>query len=213
MNISIEALLIIFALSGIAVLQYFKGRRFNLELMKYTTTVLEKKIEHVDRVYRLVGLYVGYRAVFWINRGYLNRLEVTVLLAPRYSALYYPFSKLITRFDRVYLTYWFDKDIIGEAHIVREGGYKKPLNKVIKNMDKMQYSETIIKGYRFHLIYQNQHAIRKLVRFVETLRDPSSIIHVALVPQNNSLYIFSKLDVYTFEDLVEKSYRFAKNLV
>jgi len=209
-GITLEIFLLIVAASAIAVLQYFRGRRYNLALLRYSMDVLEKILRPRDKIFHVVGLYVGYKGVLWLDYKALSRSEVTVLLMPRYSAFYYPLSKLITRFDKVYLTYWFNRDIGGEAHVIKEGAYRRSPKSVVKNVDKMQFSETFIKGNKYYLVYDDGAIVRKLVRFIETLSNPDHVNHVAIVPENKSIYIFAKLDITTFEDIVEKSYRFAK---
>jgi len=210
--VPLDLFLLIVALSAIAVLQFFRGRRQNLILMKFTVETLEKILAPVDKVYQLVGIYVGYRAVLWLRRKNLSRAEATVLLMPRYSAFYYPISKLVNRFDRIYLTYWFSRPTItSETHLIRVGGYRRSLKRVVRDCDRMVRSEVVVKGVRFVALSRDGKGVGKLVRFLESLERPEDVVHVALVPQNNSIYIFARIDPDTFANLVERSYRLAQS--
>jgi len=206
-----EAILVVALFSGISVLQFFRGRRINLELMRHSVRVLERVLSPRDKNYTLVGLYVGYKAVLWLDRGPLNRAEVTVLFLPRYSAFYYPISKLVTRFDRVYLTYWYSRYLGEELHLVKHGAYRRSPRKIIKGFDSMQQRELEIDGHKFVAVYRSERHLGKLVKFV---RDVGADIvnHVAIVPENRSLYIYAKLDPLRFERFVEKSYELARSL-
>ncbi len=210
---TIELLLLISALAAIAVLQFFRGRRANLLLLKFAAETLEKIFSPVDKIYRIVGIYVGFQAVYWMHRKSLDHVEATVLLLPRYSAFYFPISKLVNRFDKIYLTFWFSRKIIfDEVHVVREGAYRRSLSSVIRNFRSMSVSQTVVKGVRFTIVKSGDSGLSKVIRFLESLKDPSKVLHVALVPENNSVYIFAKFDVENLEDLATESLRLATSL-
>ena len=156
-------------------------------------------------------MYVGYRAVFKLLFKTLDRAEVTVTLLPRQSFFYYPISLLTLRFDRIYIVYWFNRDFIGEAHIVRKGYYRLGVRRAIKNYNKLRSSETRIKNIEFRMIYNNPSFARKLVRFIESLQEPGIVNHVAIVPENKTIYIAAKLKPQWLEDLLRKSLNLAKS--
>ncbi|NPA97091.1 MAG: hypothetical protein GXO32_05770 [Crenarchaeota archaeon] len=208
-----ELLLLISALAAIAVLQFFRGRKQNLIMLKIAAETLEKVFSPVDKIYRIVGIYVGFQAVYWLHRKNLDHAEATVLLLPRYSAFYFPVSKAVNRFDKIYLTFWFArKSVFNEIHVVREGAYRRSLRSVIRNFSRLAVSETVVKGVRFFIAKDGDSGLNKILRFLESLRDPSRVMHVALVPENNSLYIFARFDVDSLEELASESYKLAMSL-
>ncbi len=208
-----ELLLLISALAAIAVLQFFRGRKHNLILIKLAAETLEKVLEPVDKIYRIVGIYVGFQAVYWIHKKNLDHAEATVLLLPRYSAFYFPISKVLNRFDKIYITFWFSrKAIFNEIHIIQERAYRRSLRSVLRNYNKLSFSETIIKGVRFIIAKNGDSGLNRIIRFLEALRDPSQVMHIALVPENNSLYLFAKLDVDHLSELISQSYKLALSL-
>ncbi len=207
------------AFCGLVALQFFKGRRVNLVILRKSIDIFEKTLPIADKLYQIVGLYVGYRAVYWLNSSNVSRAEATVLLLPRYSLLYYPISKLTMRFDKLYLTYWFSKPLpYGEAHLVRVGAYRKPLSKVIRNATKMNYSETIVHGVKFHCIYSDSAAMNRLLRFIERIPIPKDVMHIAIVPEKPGdyeahLYLYTRMRLETLGTIVDASYKLAKSLV
>ncbi len=211
---SLDLFLVICALAAIAVLQFFKGRRHNLVLLKIAAETLEKVFNPIDKVYRIVGIYVGFQAVYWLRDKHVDHAEATVLLLPRYSAFYYPISKALNRFDKLFITFWYPKKtVFDEIHVVRHGAYRRSLRKVIKDLEHMTVSETVVKGVRFVIASRGRSSqLKKVVKFLEELSDPSKILHVALVPQNNSIYLYAVYDPKMIEELASKSLSLAKSI-
>ena len=205
---SIFVLLVVLAI--VAVVQFAKGRKLNLTLISFTASAMEKILKPKDKIYQWIGLYVGYKAVYKLEVDSLERLEATLLLLPRQSLLYYPISLIVSRFDRIFLVFCYKKNIPREAHVIRKGYYRKRIDKVIRNANKMMRTRTTIKDKTFYLVYQDANTVNKLLKFIESLEDPSIINHVALVPRNNTLYIAAKVKPQNFQELVAKSYDLAK---
>lgn len=211
-EISRDVFILIIVIAFVAVIQFYKGRRWNLILIEYSARKLEEILQPRDKIYQWIGLYVGYRAVFKLLYKSLNRAEVTVTLLPRQSLFYYPISLITSRFDKIFIMYWFDREFIGEAHVVRKGYYRLGVRRAIKNYDRMRANEIMIAGIKFYIIYNNPGFLRKIIRFIETLEEPGIINHVAIVPENKTLYIAARLKPQWLEDLLRKSYNLAKSL-
>jgi len=211
---SLDLFLLICALAAIAVLQFFKGRRQNLVLLKVAAETLERILDPIDKIYRIVGIYVGFQAVYWLRDKVIDRAEATVLLLPRYSAFYYPVSRALNRFDKLYITFWYSKKVVfDELHVVRVGAYRKSLKKVVKGFENMFISEIVVKGTKFVVARRGGAAYLKKVRnFLERLSDPSKILHVALVPHNNSVYIYAIYDHKMLDEIVSESLALARSV-
>ncbi len=206
----LDFFIIIVALSGIAVLQYFRGRRVNLHLVKYTSRVFEEIIKPKDKTYHIIGMYVGYHAVYWIREGALSRLEATVILMPRYSAFYYPISKLTLRHDRVYLRYWFTRYPGGEAHAIASRAYLRPLSSVINGLKDMNTEILEVNGRRYTIVYRDKISRDKVIYMLKRLTTHTDVKHLAIVPSNKTIYIYAKLDPTSFPRLVRESLLIAR---
>ncbi len=80
------------AVSGASVAWFFPARRYMILLMKSVAGELEEALRPIDRVYRLLGLYVGFQARF-VVRG-LREFRALLVLIPRHALLYLPFVLL-----------------------------------------------------------------------------------------------------------------------
>ncbi len=80
------------AVSGASVAWFFPARRYMILLMRSVAAELEDALKPIDRVYELLGLYVGFRARF-IVRG-LREFRALLVLIPRHALLYLPFVVL-----------------------------------------------------------------------------------------------------------------------
>ncbi len=209
---STELMVIFLMLALIIVMQFFKGRKLNLMLMEYSARRLEEILKPKDKVYQWIGLYVGYRAIFKLLYKTLNRVEVTITLMPRQSLLYYPIALLTTRFDRLYLVYWFDKSFTREAHVIKKGYYRRGIKGHIRNIERMRVDKAYINGKTYYLVYDDASTAHNLIKFIKSLSDPHVINHIALVPANKTLYIAAKLAPKSFEELILRSYELAKSL-
>jgi len=211
-DITSDLFIVLVVLAFIAVAQFIKGRKMNLMLMSFTASKLEEVLKPKDKIYQWIGLYVGYRAVFKLMKGSLDRAEVTVILMPRQSLLYYPISLLTSRFDRIFLVFCYNEIIPREAHIVRKGYYRRRIEKVIKNASRMRIDRINIKGIQYYLVYEDANTVNKLLKLVKNLSDPSIVNHLAIVPKNRTLYIAARIKVQLFEELLNKAYELALSL-
>ncbi len=206
-----DILIIIVAVAAVGTLQFFRGRKLNLTLMYSSMRIAEKVLKPRDKNYTLIGMYVGYTAIYDLGAP-LGKVEYTVLLLPRQSLLYFPISLLTSRFDKVFIRYILPRKVFREAHLVAKGYYRVGVSRTIKGYDSMTKEDVTINGKKYHLIYNSRSIATKLLKWAERLNTPTDIKHVALVPANRSLYIAAKLDPENLEDLINKSYQLAKEL-
>lgn len=203
---------IIIALAAATTLQFFRGRKSNLSILEQTIKSMEGIYRPLDKDYTIIGLYVGYTVKYKVIKRGIASIEATILLIPRQSLFYLPIAKLTSRFDRVFIHYFYRGKVMHEAHVVRKGYYRLGIRREIRGIEKMMVTEEVINGEKYYLIYTDRNAVEPLIKLVKSLPNPSVINHVALVPANNSLYLAAKLDMKVFDTLIKNSYELAAKL-
>ena len=204
----IDLFIILVVLSMIAVAQFYRGRKVNLKLIEFTARRLEELYKPVDKNYWWIGVYVGFRALYKLLKGVLDRVEVTFILLPRHSIFYFPISLLTTRFDRIFLVYWYNKRIPREAHLVQKGYYRRGVKRVI-DMKGLRMDKRVIRGKEYYAVYNDHTLVMRLVDFLKNVEKIDLVKHIAFVPKNNTLYVAAKYDPEYLDDLVEKTLKLA----
>jgi hypothetical protein len=195
-----DILLLLVVLCGLTVLQFFKGRKDNLALMRIFSHELETAIAPKDKVYTWLGGYIGFKASYAVGEGMLDRVEATLTLLPRHSLLYFPIALLISKRDRLYLVFRVQKKLSNETHII-EKRYKRTRkinNELVFNTEEINVSKK-----NFKVLYETSEIAKTLVSWFKNLDDPSLIKHVAIVPKTNVFYIFMKPVPGLVEDYVK----------
>ena len=210
-DIFTDIIVISIVLAGLSMVQFFKGRKINLNLMYFSMKKAEEALHPVDKNYTLVGIYTGYSAKY-ILRGLVEEAELVVLLMPRQALLYYPIALITSRFDRFYLRLVYRGRVGVEAHVIKSGYYRLGVKRTIRGYERMGKEEVVIDGVKYHVLYTSKDAALKLLDWVKRQSKPTLINHVALVPANNSLYLAAKLDVDHYKGLVESAYYLARSL-
>ena len=204
----VDLFIILVVLSMVAVAQFYRGRKVNLKLIEFTARRLEELYKPVDKNYWWIGVYVGFRALYKLLKGVLDRVEVTFILLPRHSIFYFPISLLTTRFDRIFLVYWYNKRIPREAHLVQKGYYRRGVKRVI-DMKGLRMDKRVIRGKEYYAIYNDHTLVMRLVDFLKNVEKIDLVKHIAFVPKNNTLYVAAKYDPEYLDDLVEKTLKLA----
>ncbi len=204
----IDLFIILVVLSMVAVAQFYRGRKVNLKLIEFTARRLEELYKPVDKNYWWIGVYVGFRALYKLLKGVLDRVEVTFILIPRHSIFYFPISLLTTRFDRIFLVYWYNGKVPREAHLVQKGYYRRGIKKAIDTKG-LRIDKRVIRGKEYYAVYNDHTLVIRLVDLLEKLKKPDLIKHVAFVPKNNTLYVAAKYDPEYLDDLVENTLELA----
>ncbi len=201
-------------LAGLTVLQFYKGRKINLAILEQSIRILEDVFKPKDKNYTVIGIYVGYSALYKIYKDLINTVEAVVTLLPRQSLLYYPISRLTSRFDKIYLVIHYDRDkiLLGEAHVVKKGYYRLGIRRTIRGIEKMNIETINIANKTYYLVYTHRNLVEKLLNFVQSLSNPTLVNHVAVVPQYRRLYLTAKLNLENLSELVAKFYELGKKL-
>ena len=203
----------ILLLAGVTVLQFYRGRRKNLEILEKSIRILEEALRPKSKEYTVIGIYVGYHAKYLVDRGGVRELDTTVVLLPRQSLLYIPIAIMTSRFDRLYLVFKLSRAPYAEAHLVRKGYYRLGVKRAIKNFESMVRESVEIRGVRYYLLYTSRSMAEKLLKFANSLSRPSILNHVAIVPRLNRLYISAKLDLNVLRELAIKSHVLAREII
>jgi len=205
-----DIIAIAIVLAFVAVIQFFRGRKINLLLIEFTARAFERVLRPKDKEYQWIGLYVGYRARFDTPYKSLAKVEAVVTLMPRHSLFYLPIALITSRFDRLYMFFRYRKRFTGEAHVIRKYYYRTSLRRVIKGIERMALESIDIAGKTYYLVYNDSSMLRSLLNMVKSLSNPHIVNHIAIVPSNNSLFVAARVNTQTFEELLRKTYRLAR---
>ncbi|MEM4463319.1 MAG: hypothetical protein QXR98_03690, partial [Fervidicoccaceae archaeon] len=103
MNIEYVLLAIIVILAILMPIVFFREHNRNVRKMKEISEGLEKMLKPKDKIYTLLGTSLGFRALYRLDRDGIKRAEAVLLLLPRHSLVYYPISKITSRYDKLIL--------------------------------------------------------------------------------------------------------------
>lgn len=192
------SLLLFGALVGVAALttvQFYRGRRKNLELLKQTTDILEDTLKPVDKEYVLIGLYVGYTAYYTLGKGLAKKAAITVTMLPRQALLYLPFSLLLRRHDRIVFVYELEIPGQKEAHLVRKGYYRLGAKHAVgPRASEMMHEKMGLGGKKYDAFYTtgSERLLETLKQYVERI-GPEYVGHIAAVPRPPRFYLSARL--------------------
>ncbi len=197
------ALMVVAALTSI---QFYKGRKLNIQLMQHYLRSIEEIVKPEDKDYVWLGGYIGFRANYKINQENIRKLEYTLTLLPRHSLLYFPIALLTSRHDKLYVVLRPFANIKREAHLIQKGYYRLKPN--IENEPLLQKEEIEIAGKTYEALYEKKRDVIKLKELVESMSKPANIKHVSLTPKTNVFYVLMKPEPETIERDFKKLVRF-----
>jgi hypothetical protein len=190
-NIAMQPLFYLFiAFSFLLGLGFFWGKRINRNIFLSAFNDLVKVINPVDQTFTNIGGLIGFHANFiTAKKSPVEKVDATITLLPRQSLLYLPVSKLIWKYDRLFITIHLKNAPVAEGHLI-EIGYARFRGPKITNADRME-REVIKWGGRDYFMYYEQQRIRDmLARFVSDNPDPGAVRHIALVPPERRCFVF-----------------------
>jgi len=118
-----------------------------------------------------------------------SRVDATITLLPRHSWLYLPVSKLIRKYDRLFITLYLKKPPLEEAHLI-ESKYSKFMGSKIENAHLMHHETVKWETLDFHLYYRSREMLENMRSFMKKNPVPGIIRHIALVPEQKKGFIF-----------------------
>jgi hypothetical protein len=169
---------------------YFWGRRANKRVFLSAFNALVDIVRPDDQTFTNIGGLVGYHANLLIKRkSPIERVDATITLLPRHSLLYLPVSKLIMRYDRLFVTIHLKPALPGEAHLIetKYAGFRGPK---ISNASRLTRHEIRWGNYDFLLYYERTIMRDRLTEFMQAHPDPGIVRHIALVPDQRKCFAF-----------------------
>jgi hypothetical protein len=169
---------------------YYWGKRENKRVFLSAFNDLVDVIKPDDQKFTNIGGAVGYHANLIINRkGPFSKVDATITLLPRHSLLYMPISKLIMRFDRLFITFYLRAALSGEGHLIekRYAGFRGPK---ITNIQRLEKTELKWGNYDFFLYFEKVKLRDQLMSFVRKNPDPGIVRHIAIVAHQRKCFLF-----------------------
>lgn len=182
--------LLFIALSALLSFGYFWGKRVNERLFRSAFGDLVDVVKPVDQTFTNIGGLVGYHAnLVMPKKGVIEAVDATITFLPRHSWLWMPVSKLIRRYDRLFITLHLRQNLLAEGHLI-ETGYARFRGPKISNAARLN-QERIAWGRLEFLLYHGNNRMRDRLRsFVADHPDPGMLRHIALVPEQKKCFIF-----------------------
>lgn len=191
-HILTEPLFFLFvAFSFLLTFGYFWGRRHNRELFLSAFNDLMAVFHPDDQTFTNIGGAIGYHANLFIRKkgAFLSRVDATITMLPRHSWLYLPVSKLIRKYDRLFIELYVKNKPEEECHLI-EAQYSRFAGARIAGAERLN-RETIPWGaYTFYLYYESLGTHARLMDFIDRNPEPGGIRHIAIVPDQKKCFIF-----------------------
>lgn len=179
------------AFSFLLTFGYFWGRRHNRKIVLAAFNDLMEVVKPDDQTFTNIGGAIGHHANLYIKKkgAPFSRVDATITLLPRHSWLYLPLSKLIRKYDRLFITLYLKRTPPEEVHVI-ETKYDGFRHSQITNAERLQ-RETIRWGrFDFHFYYQSLPMRDHVLKFIENNPEPGTIRHIAIVPEQKKGFIF-----------------------
>ena len=211
MELTSGILMAIMVMAALASIQFYKGRKLNLQLMYHYLETIEEVVKPEDKDYVWLGGYIGFKANYKINRDNIRKFEYTLTLLPRQSLFYFPIALLTSRHDKLYFVVRPFAQIKREAHLIQKGYYR--LKPDIENEPLLQRETVEVAGRQYEALFEKRRDIENLKAFVESLPKPENVKHVSLTPKTNVFYVFLKPEPDTIREVTEKIVRFVNEKI
>jgi hypothetical protein len=178
----------ILLLGLLASLQYWRGRRLNLTLVRGLARQMEVALSPVEKEYTWIGGYAGVVARYSLENEEYPEIKATISLLPHHSLLYLPVSILLGRRDRVYLLIHSQRKLTGKAHVKPGKKAKLP-----HNISCLHRDQVTIRGEVVHRCYDSEEEAKFLTSILSCLKSPSSVEHLAANVEENAYYASIKI--------------------
>ena len=179
------------AFSFLLTFGYYWGRRHNREMFLSAFNDLMEVFHPDDQTFTNIGGAIGYHANLFIRKkgAFLSRVDATITMLPRHSWLYFPISKLIRKYDRLFIELYVKNKPGEECHLI-ENQYSRFAGAKITGAGRLN-TETVTWGtYTFHLYYETIETHTRLMDFINRNPEPGIIRHIAIVPDQKKCFIF-----------------------
>jgi len=171
-------------------LGYFWGKRKNHKIILSACQDLVAVVEPEDQNFTNIGGAIGYHANLICKKGSpFSRVDATITLLPRHSWLYLPISKMIRKYDRMFITLYFDRPLSEEAHLI-EARHAGLGQRKIRNAQRLKKEELKWGKYNFFLYYNSSKTHDAFIGFTRKNPEPGIIRHIAVVPDQKKGFVF-----------------------
>ncbi len=179
------------AASFLLAFGYFWGRRKNQAIAHRAMNDLLAIFRPREQQFTNIGGAIGYHANLYLKKkgGWLSRVDATITLLPRHSWLYLPVSKLIRKYDRLFLEMYLKNAPPDESHLI-ESGYSRFAGTRIRNREAFQREELTWGRFQFHLYTRSPETRSRFLDFTARHPDPGLIRHIAVVPEQKKCFVF-----------------------
>jgi hypothetical protein len=169
---------------------YFWGKRTNYRIFRSAFSDMVSVFQPTDQTFTNIGGLIGYHANLTLpKKSPVERVDATITFLPRHSWLWMPISKLIRKYDRLFITLHLRQAPGAEGHLIEEG-YSRFRGPKIDNANRLK-QETLTWGKSRFLLYYGNGKIRDQVRsLADGSPDPGNVRHVAFVPEQKRCFIF-----------------------
>lgn len=185
--------LLLIAVSIALSLGYMWGRRRNKQIFFSAFNGLLAVLKPKDQQFTNIGGLSGYHAniIPHLNK-YIRRVDATITLLPRQSWLFLPISKVVRRYDRLFLIFHLSPKASGalaEGHLLEEKYSRFGSAKVFSD-EHLSKEDITWDGKKFLLYYEEVWVKEALERCMKRLDLPQGIRHIALVPGQDRIWVF-----------------------
>ena len=179
-----RGVIVLLLLGLVASLQYWRGRRLNLTLIRELSRQMEEALRPKEKNYTWIGGYVGVVAEYTLEDENYSKAKVTISLLPHHSLLYLPISLLLGRKDRVYFLIYPKRKLKGRAHVL--SGKK---SSSLKGLPRFSFVDSVtLKGVNLKRYYNSKDEAEFLTKVASRLKDPRSFEHLAANVEENAYY-------------------------
>ncbi|HPT65508.1 MAG TPA: hypothetical protein PLT52_06375 [Acetomicrobium sp.] len=179
-----RGVMVLLLLGLVASLQYWRGRRLNLTLIRELSRQMEEALRPKEKNYTWIGGYVGVVAEYTLEDENYSKAKVTISLLPHHSLLYLPISLLLGRKDRVYFLIYPKRKLKGRAHVL--SGKK---SSSLKGLPRFSFVDSVtLKGVNLKRYYNSKDEAEFLTKVASRLKDPRSFEHLAANVEENAYY-------------------------
>ncbi len=208
-------MLLVVAIVAVAtVVMYFRGRRINLVLMRDFARSMEELFRPSDKEYVLLGYLVGYKAEFKVMKWNISDITWMLTLLPRQSLLYYPISKLTSKFDRLYISAHLVFGPKATVHLISGDFYRKVIHQ-IKEAPYLSHVTTTIGGKIFHVLYDDARFRDEVLSIIDRYLSSGLkyLKHLAVNREYRNVYIFSEAKLEILSSIADFIKALASSLV
>ena len=173
---------------ALAAFGYLRGKKKNAWIANWISRETEAALEPSRTDYINIGGAIGYNYIYDLKPPFREAKGTFTLLA-RQSFLYYPFSRLLARFDRYFLHLYTDEELAGEGHILEARHYEKARKEIVGVEDLGTETVTVPAG-TFVLLFRGAGMGKRLKHTLEVLEGAENLLHFCCYDENRTFFCF-----------------------